>query len=429
MCLLVATVLLCCAGCGAEKTPYQINDSQGYTVSVVFDANGGTFTTNAPVIADSYNVSAMPVNGEGMVEIPLLAPEDARREKDAFKATRNGYFLAGWYAECQKNEATGEYTYGKPWNFETDRLQVDPAGDYASAEPVLTLYAAWVPMYQIEFYDLQSGELMSRLTFDPSDGTEFTVPAWDTESGAVDMYKFPKKEGYTFRGAYYDAAGTQPVESETIVHNGTVDAATATSNNATMQLYLDFEAGEWYRISTAEQFADNFTPNGCYEILADLDFTEATWPTNAVYGSFTGTIRGNGHTISNVTVIQTDNNKVNAGLFGQLTDTAVLQDMTFDNISFTIKKGARMAGTAYGLFCGTAAQNVTLRGVVVTNSTLLIDSGCYFGTEDYVIGLACGMGENVLDPSGITCIAVGDAPESVVITVTDSQVSVEFVTE
>ena len=63
----------------------------------------------------------------------------------------------------------------------------------------------------------------------------------------------------------------------------------------------------------------------------------------------------------------------------------------------------------------------------VTNSTLKIDSGCYFGADDYSIGLVCGMGSDAkLDTSGITCMAVGDAPETVNITVNGNTVTLEI---
>ena len=84
--------------CGNEQTPYEINDEENYTVSVKYDANGGVFTTNTSVIVDSYNISDMKAQ-DGVVEIPLITPDDKSREDDAFKATKSGYFLAGWYAE------------------------------------------------------------------------------------------------------------------------------------------------------------------------------------------------------------------------------------------------------------------------------------------------------------------------------------------
>lgn len=426
--LLCALLLLvfCFAGC--EQTPYEVNDSENYNVSVKFDANGGAFTANAPIIVDSYNISDMAVNANGKVELALIAPDNAAREKDAFPPIKNGHFLAGWYAQCEET-ADGVYTYAQPWNFETDRLEVDPNGQYTAQEPVLTLYAAWAPLYEIEFYDLDSGELLNTYSFSPLEVPEIQIPDWNEESGAINMYEFPKQEGYTFSGVYYDAAGKKPIKDAAIAYPAVLDAQTAAVENKTLQLYVDFAEGEWYRISTAKQFAENFKPGGSYEICADLDFTDAIWPTAAMYGSFTGTIKGNGHTISNVNLTQTDNSKTNAGLFGQLTETAKISNLTFKNVSFTIKNGTRVAGTAYGLLCGSLSDKTSLSKVQILSSKLLIDSGCYFGTDDYVIGLLCGMGSADVDYTGITCEATGDNPENVVITVTENAVSVEFVTQ
>lgn len=426
--LLLLTV--CFAGC--EQTPYEVNDSENYNVSVKFDANGGAFTDNAPIIVDSYNISDMAVNADGKVELALIAPNDAARDKDAFTPVKNGYFLAGWYAQCEEtadSEGNVTYTYAQPWNFETDRLAVDPNGQHTAQEPVLTLYAAWAPLYEIEFYDLDSGELLSTYSFSPLEASEIQIPGWNEESGAINMYKFPKQEGCTFSGVYYDAAGKQQIKDAVITHPAVLNGEAATVENSTLQLYVDFTEGEWYRISTAKQFAENFKPDGSYEICADLDFTDAIWPTAAMYGSFTGTIKGNGHTISNVSLIQTDNSKTSAGLFGQLAETAVISDLTFKNISFTIKNGTRVAGTAYGLLCGSLSDKTALSDLSILESKLLINSGCYFGTDDYVIGLLCGMGSTDVDYTGITCEATGDNPENVVITVTENAVSVEFVTQ
>lgn len=431
LCLMLAVTVVISAGCRFEQTPYVINDSENYTVSIRFDANGGTFTDNAPVIMDSYDISGMTANAEGKVELPLIAPDDAVREKDAFKPVKNGCFLAGWYA--QRTESTDEngnvtYTYAEPWDFETDRVQVDPSAQHSSAEPVFTLYAAWAPLYEIEFLSLDTKEVLGSYQYDPTMDVQLHVPAWDEETGAVNMYKFPDRDGFTFRGAYYDAAGEKPVTTETVVHPGKLNVENGTAENAKMQLYVDYMQGKWYRITSAEQFVDNFDLNGSYDLLADLDFTDEIWPTAMMYGNFAGTISGNGHTIRNVTITQTDNAKPNAGLFGQLTAEAKLSNVTFDNITFTVKKGARITGTAYGLLCGTAADGASLTNVTVKGQ-LQIDSSCYFATDDYSIGLLCGMGTPTADYSGITCVAVGDAPENVVITVTENTVDVDFVTE
>lgn len=414
--LLLAAMLLILAGCAPEATPYEQNDADNYCVSVKFDANGGIFTTNTSVIVDSWNPEQLPREG-----IALLSPDDPRRGNDAFTAVNNGYFLAGWYAQRGESD-----TYAKPWNFETDRLTVDPDGTYTSAEPVLTLYAAWVPLFEVEFCDLASGEVLDRYTFNPLVESALTVPAWDEETGAIEMYKFPERSGYTFRKAYLDAQGTQAVEGETLTHTGTVDVATGTAENPVMRVYLDWTEGEWYHIYNVEQFLDNASVSGSYELHADLDFEGEIWPSSLMYGNFSGTIRGNGHTVKNVTLEQTNNSKVNAGLFGHLTETASITDLTFENVTFTIKAGTRMAGTSFGLFAGSISAGAKIEGVAILDSRLLIHSGCYFGSDDYTIGLVCGMGSADIDPAGITCEATGDNPENVVITLDGTDVTVEF---
>ena len=431
-CLTVLTLFFV-SGCASEATPYEVNDKENFNVSVKFDANGGAFTTNTSVIVDSYNISEMNTNSKGEAEIALLSPDNSLRGNDAYTAQNNGYFLAGWYA--QRTETTDDdgntvYTYADKWDFESDVLTVAANGDYSAAEPVLTLYAAWVPVFEIEFYNLDSGELCGTLPFNPAETSEILVPSWDEETGAIDMQRFPEREGYTFNGVFYDEAGSQPVEGEAITHTGVVDYETGTAQNGTMKLYVDWMEGEWYHIYTAEQFVDNASANGCYVIHEDLDFADEIWPTSMMYGNFNGTIEGNGHTFKNIELIQTNNSKVNAGLFGSLTETAKISDLTLDNVTFTIKAGTRVVGTSYGLLAGTIADGMTLSNLSIVNSTLQIDSGCYFGADDYSIGLVCGMGNaDAVDHSGIACVGVGDAPEKVVISVDGSAVNVEIVSE
>ena len=427
--LLVATVMFA-TGCGKEASPYELNDQQNYSVSVKYDANGGFFTTNTAVIVDAYNIADMEKSNDGNVQIPLIAPDNAAREKNAFTAINNGYFLAGWYAERTEtgkdNAGNPVYTYGKKWDFDTDILTVDPAQAYSSAEPVLTLYAAWIPMFEIEFYDAQTGELMTSVKYDPTAGQDFLVPVWDEETGAIEMNNFPEKSGYTFNAVYYDKDLTEKIETDAVVHPGTIDPDTGTAADPVLQLYVDWTEGEWYHIYNVEQFLDNASVSGCYEIHADLDFTGENWPTSLMHGSFSGTIRGNGHTFKNIELTQTNNSKTNSGLFGQMAEGAVLENLTFENVTFTIKGGTRMAGTTYGLLAGAVSDQAACTEVKILTSTLQIDSSCYFGTDDYVIGLVSGMGNTGIDHTGITCKAVGDNPESVIITVTGTAVTVEF---
>ena len=420
------------SGCAAETSPYEKNDSENYSVSVKYDANGGVFTTNTSVIVDSFNISGMTANGQGNAEIALISPDNSLRGNDAFTAVRNGYFLAGWYSERTETldeNGNAVYVYGNKWDFDKDILEVDASKTYSSAEPVMTLYAAWVPMFKIEFYSLSDGELLNTYVFDPTLVEDIKVPAWDEKTGAIEMFEFPVKSGYTFDGVYLDAEGKNPVTTATLAHSGSVDYANGVAKNPTMKLYVDYVEGEWFHIYTAEQFIKNASVNGYYEIHADLDFTDEVWPTSLMYGNFGGKINGNGHSFKNITFRQTNNSKVNAGLFGNLTEKANISDVTFENVNFTIQAGTRVAGTSYGLLAGTISDTAQISNLKILSSTLKIDSKCYFGVTDYTIGLVCGMGNaDVVADAQISCEATGDNPENVQIAVSGNQVTVEIVT-
>lgn len=421
----VLMVVILLAGCSSERTPYENNDSENYTVSVKFDANGGTFTTSSSVIIDSYNLEEVEKNSKGEAEIALLTPDNKSRGKNAFSASKAGYFFAGWYTE--RSEVAGSkdnYTYSGRWDFSKDLLTVDCNKQYSSAEPVLTLYAAWVPLFKIDFYSFDSEELLGSYSFDPNEVSEISVPKWDEETGMIDMFDFPQREGYTFTKAYFDEQGTKPVDTDSFKHIGTVDYETATPTDNVMKLYVEWREGEWYKIYNADQLADNADLDGNYEICADLDFKDSIWPTVFMYGNFGGVIKGNGHTLKNIDCVQTNNSKVNAGLFGYLTETASISDVTFENVNFTIKSGTRVAGTNYGLLAGTVSDAITLDKVKIFSSKLLIDSSCYFGVDDYSIGLVCGMGEASLEKAQIDCAATGDKPENLKITVNGNAVTV-----
>lgn len=418
--LLIVTVLLA-AGCAATKNPYRTNDAEGYNVSIKFDANGGFFTTNTSVIVDSYNLSDLPKDSNGDAKIALLAPDDSRRGKEAFTAVKNGYFLVGWYAKC-----TGEgenLTYENMWDFENSTYSVKADGNYSAAEPVLTLYAAWAPLFQIEIYDVNSGSMVNSTTFSPLDADlqNIQLPSWDEKSGTVTMGKFPKYEGYTWGDVYLDAEGTQKVETSEIAHPGKINYENATVENRTMKLYVDYMEGEWFHITSAKQLASNASLSGNYILDADLDFTDQIWPTALMHGNFTGTIVGNGHTISNVAITQTNNSKVNTGLFGQLTEQASISDVTFENVTLTIEGGTRVTGASFGLLAGTVSDKAQISNIAIAGK-LQIDGDAYFGTDDYVIGLLCGTGEPNVDASGITCEIVGENTQGVTIAVENGKV-------
>ena len=428
--IVLLSALLMISGCAQKETPYQVNDQDNYKVSVKYDANGGMFADNTFVVVDSYNLSEIQKNDSGEVEIALLPPDDARRGVDAFEATKNGYFLAGWYSE--RTEVTDDagninYSYSGKWDFDAGRLKLPANGSYSAETPQLTLYAVWVPLLEVNFYNLSDGELLSTKVLNPLDSTELVLPQWNVETGAIQMNSFPELNGYTFKGAYYDEQGSEPITAEVIHHPGQINYSDGTVNGKTLNLYLDWTEGEWFHIYTAEQFVDNASVVGNYIIEADLDFAEETWPTKLMHGNFAGTIQGNGYSFKNAHATQTDNAKINSGLFGNITDDAVISDLTFENATFTIGRGTRVIAN-FGLLAGTVSDAAQLANVKIVDSVLQIDAKARFSTNDYSIGLICGMGNaERIESTNVSCIAVGDAPENIVINISDQVVTLETV--
>lgn len=354
VCLVLAAAMLA-TGCSGDLSPYAKNDADSYNVSVRFDANGGLFATNTSVITDSFNISGMQTNANGEVELPLITPDDPVRDREGFEAYNSGYFLAGWYAE-RTQVGENEFIYSKKWDFSKDRLKVSASGTYSSDEPVLTLYAVWIPSFTIEFYDLDSGDLLKTETYNPMTSDGIAVPQWDEGSGKIDMNDFPKRKGYTFNGVFLDAEGTQAVASEVIAHCGIVNEENGTGSNGTMKLYVDWLEGEWYQIHTAKQLNKLADEEGNYVICADLDFTDEQWPSELTKGEFTGTIQGNGFAFNNLEMPKKP-------LFEEIGEGAQISDLT---IAFVTKDGKPVENAGLDLMSEQISEDAELSNVQIT---------------------------------------------------------------
>lgn len=405
--LLCLTFLAFATGCDVWDIPYDVNDTEGYTVSIKYDANGGLFQTGTTVIVDSYNIDALPKNSEGMAEIALIAPENEDRTEH-FTVTRNGYFLVGWYDTREAAEkAENEFSYSGYWDFEKDRVQVDPAKEHTANKPQKTLYAAWLPLFTLEVYDIDTEKCVETISFNPLKD-EFKVPQWDEKTGAVNMNSFTKRDGYTFNACYMDAAGEVKVEDGSLVaYPEVVDLETATTKNTTCKLYMEWQDGDWFRIETAEQFYKSAKPDGNYQILADLDFTEQSWPDTFTKNGFTGTIEGNGHVFRNISFNCSNNSSsaVSVALFASIAEGATVKDISFENATVTLISSIK-GGSSCAIFAGSISENATISNLAVKNSSFVLGSrgsngfGLAGQPEEYFFGLVCAM--NDPDALGIT---------------------------
>ncbi|MBR6677093.1 MAG: hypothetical protein IKL24_07175 [Clostridia bacterium] len=403
--LLCLTFLAFATGCDVWDIPYDVNDTEGYTVSVRYDANGGHFETGTTIIVDSYSMDSLPKNSDGMAEIALIAPENETRT-NPFSARKNNHFLVGWYETREAAEkAENEFKYSGYWDFEKDRVTVDPSKEYTANKPVITLYAAWLPLFELEVCDIETGKCLETLTFNPLTDS-FTAPQWDKTTGTVRMNGFEKREGYTFNSCYLDADKNVPVEEgSTVTFPDLIDFETATAKSTTCKLYIQWDKGNWFRIETAKQFAvcakSDINADGNYIIMADLDFEDSFWPENLSAKEFTGSItctEGNSFTMKNITRNASGSA---VALFGGISEGARIENITFENANIIVSKGIK-GGTSCAILAGSISDKATLENLAVKNSSFVLSSG--FGLtgqpEEYAFGLVCGIGDP--DALGIT---------------------------
>lgn len=434
--LLLLAVVLCFTACSDNwEAPYASLTDGGYGVSVRFDANGGQFAgANDVYIVDVFSMENAVAVDADTVGFHLLTPDDPARGLSSFTITRNDYFLAGWYTEktlrtdasgnalddygvlCSESGRPQGYTYGGKWDFAEDLLTVSKNGDHRADTPEMTLYAAWIPYINYQFYavDADSGTVTAIETVQTID---LEVPQWNEKSSKLEMKQFPTQEGMTFDSAYLNADLSEPLTETIHAAESYVDYETGTLNVEFVAIYTTWLEGTWYKIYTAEQFCSNSRLDGNYIICADLDFAEAVWSPTLIKGSFTGTIQGNGYTFRNITATQADNSQIYGGLFGTLSSGAQIHDLNLENVSFTISAGSRMQGACFGLLAGSIASDAVLDNVTA-GGTLYISEKCY-PQSDYTIGLLCGSDI----PNGVNytigCRIAEDNSEKITVTVED----------
>jgi hypothetical protein len=175
----------------------------------------------------------------------------------------------------------------------------------------------------------------------------------------------------------------------------------------TVKVYTTWRDGNWYKIENVQQFLSKASADGSYEILADLDFTGRTWPRAFTKDAFTGSIIGNGHTLSNITVEQTDTKLIYSGLFASITDTVRMENVSFENVTFNLRAGSVMTGAAFGAFSGSISsdaefENVSFGGTfaVYPDVNTFNDSCSYalvVGTGSVPSGITTNVSLSVMD--------------------------------
>ncbi|HKM32839.1 MAG TPA: ZmpA/ZmpB/ZmpC family metallo-endopeptidase-related protein [Oscillospiraceae bacterium] len=326
----------------------------GYEYSVIYNAMGGTINTlekrSAFYAEDSLIYE--PQGSAGM----LVTPKKGSK------------VLVGWFTAYEEDaDGTIHVKPEDQWDFDTDRISKELAiplqntSDSENEQYVINLYAYWIESPTIEFVDADNHDEVL-LKWNPTIGKPIERPT-TTE---------PKKFGYTLLDYYLDEETTEKVTwgGDGISIDEIVEG---TAESSTITVYCKFIEGDYTRvrsISELEKIKDNLS--GSYILANDLDFDGRKWE-NALK-EFTGTLLGNGYTISNMTinalnraagVSAIQNKEVSFGLFSTL-NAAKISDLNFKDITLQIDSKSNSAiaiGALAGRTKSSTITNCTVDGL------------------------------------------------------------------
>ncbi len=409
---LLAILLLICS-CSGDEGHYASYDEEGYTVSVKFDANGGSFSTGVSTIVDSYNTSLCKENGDGNKEIFILDPSNKEiRGDQSYDVGNADLCFAGWYRDmqiCTDDDGNLTCQYSGRWDF-TEPLVIDADGDYTAEEPVMTLYAAWVPKFTYEFYAVdENGDeiLINTKSVNPTLGLELDMPIKDASSGRLYIGGgFPNEyineetgvnllDSMSYDGIYLDSAMTLQVSTETLTHSGNYDPENVSYGNTVMKIYCSFKEGLWYEVNDYKSLKKYITKNNVHLILTDdIDFGGRFWGdmANSEFNGEITSAEGECYSIMNVALEYSSSSSCCYGIFGSLGSDAVISNVTFSNIVMDVKAGAKN-GDAIGLLAGSIHADAVLTNVSVKDSKFVISaSKNVFFIDNITYGFVSGNG-------------------------------------
>lgn len=292
-------------------------EADGYVCRVTFDLCGGRANESEQQVYLARKDSLLIELGKNNTTAPV----------------RSGYRVKEYYVKEEQNGAVVERT----WNFDTDRVTGD-----------ITLYCRWMKDYTIQVLYGENNAQSSEIVI-------------ANESGVLESLSSPKWTGHTFVAFYYDAAYTSPV-SFPYQH--------AQNDEQPMEtLYAKFLEGN-YRIVRKASDLKTISAGAKYYLLNDIDMEgqKVSLP-----DTFSGEIIGNGYTIRNLSVTKSQSKMGEAfGMFNRLADQAKILDVTFEDLTVTVKLDNEQNNMLIylGTLAGTCDDGATLENVTISGKLI-----------------------------------------------------------
>ncbi|MBE6547427.1 MAG: hypothetical protein E7667_00915 [Ruminococcaceae bacterium] len=440
MLLLSIFVITSCS----RKDAYSDITDKGYTVSVKFDIGDGMFEgRNDLVLVDVFNLSKEKSDDSGNKVIKILDPNSTLRGDEAFEYNYSGHYFVGWYQERYPLEdeqgnmldeygnittdpEQQAYYYQKKWDFEKDRLSVDPSKEYSPEEPCLTLYAAWVPLTKFEIYAPNESGEFELLDIPDNDedcikASALNIPQWDKQSGELISVGFPTIDNKTFNKAYSSPECTDEYEITSSTVLGHIDEEKGILISDTVKIYTTWLDGTWYKIYNAGVLANKTDENANYEICANLDFSSIRW-SDTMFASktFNGTLcseEGSNYKLSGIFVRATGVEDA-TGIFHSLGENSVIKNITFENTALSVSGLTKDNILNLGLIASLKPDGAVFENVEFSGTNVItIDTAGINAIKKHSVGLVFGSGDcSNIAMNNIDCVPVDEnAPVKIIV--------------
>lgn len=327
------------AGCTVGESLEEIVEENDLVAQVTYYANGGDFGVTVSDTTDRENV--------------LLSQKKELYYKDGSKIAdignvmlsngsidfeRRDYDFAGWY--YVETDVDGNIVYEVN---EVDGVKYMKLGDKVDFSKTIEdgehwyLCAAWTPRVKVKMKlvcdtlsegetikgkfgekeaELKNGDIVHEFSFSTKGKVESVSDSWTPSFVA---------ENGTYVAYYADEACTQEVQWPI-----------SNTENTDVFIYAKYLEGAWTVLRTADDvsgklfgFAATQSDTKFY-LYDDIDMAGKRV---APLDGFAATLEGNGHTISGLTVESTLSQTNATATFGILYNTAVMKNVTFDNMT------------------------------------------------------------------------------------------------
>ncbi len=362
--ILISTGL---AGCSIGMDSLDdIIEKNDLTAQITYYANGGWFNNDAASISrDLYykeNSKALEITDTTQTKIKHSKHLYAGWYTiETVKISDESYFVCDVTAEEAATYLIGEsaavtYNNGqyviKISDYEklvetakVPMLMLDQPFDFSGKTlkkgDKLYLAAKWIPNQKVEYVLIT--EDCDSITVLNDDGTTADFNDGDVVGSEIfdnnGVYRVPTE--YTLPPVVVDGATfvdyyvySDDADRDNLVRlSDQTSTLTRPDDGTNIKVFVKYVAGTWKVVREAKDVPAMFNLTNKFYVANDVDCSEAA-AFNIVGERFTGTIRGNGHTISGINAKRENmSNGDNVALFGAMTGSAVLKDITFEDVT------------------------------------------------------------------------------------------------